>query len=476
MELLAVAGFSLFFGWMISSFYWMFTYFPPDYTPIERCLVQGFIFVGIIVGYSTIHVYTRKRKYEVVSRIPLIVGTILMMLIPAATLLSELGIIVPMAVTALFCFCSGLAYSLFITSWLDACGRSRIQSYVRVISLSLAVGTVLFLLLSLMPYFAQPVFGMAFALGSAALLDFVGTRGAQEPSAETVAQTRHEYLKFAKEVEPSFFVYGIVFGLAFVFLISHGQLAVLFGLSSIIVGALAIFIADALKKEITITIIQRILLVVTVAACLLIPFSSQEIQIACACVVVAAWAAFIATNFSLITRKSIKRGLSVFKHAPAGLIVNAVGFLVGWIIATVLLFIGFTFDVLSGLMLTMAFVLVFVVMVFYPQQAHHGMTLPEEEKESAVQATPDMTEKEIFEKRCEAVASLYQLSPREGDILRFLAKGRNAAYIQAKLTISPHTVKSHIYSIYRKLDIHSQQKLMDFVEEYPLEGERDPTD
>ena len=45
----------------------------------------------------------------------------------------------------------------------------------------------------------------------------------------------------------------------------------------------------------------------------------------------------------------------------------------------------------------------------------------------------------------------------------------NAAYIQNKLTISPHTVKSHIYSIYRKLDIHSQQKLMDFVEDYPTE-------
>ena len=54
------------------------------------------------------------------------------------------------------------------------------------------------------------------------------------------------------------------------------------------------------------------------------------------------------------------------------------------------------------------------------------------------------------------------------DVLRYLATGRNAAYIQNKLPISPHTVKSHIYSIYRKTDIHSQQSLMDFVEDYPV--------
>ena len=79
-----------------------------------------------------------------------------------------------------------------------------------------------------------------------------------------------------------------------------------------------------------------------------------------------------------------------------------------------------------------------------------------------------MSEHEVFEARCNAVAEMYQLSPRETDVLRYLAKGRNAAYIQNKLTISPHTVKSHIYSIYRKTDIHSQQSLMDFVEDYPV--------
>lgn len=46
-----------------------------------------------------------------------------------------------------------------------------------------------------------------------------------------------------------------------------------------------------------------------------------------------------------------------------------------------------------------------------------------------------------------------------------LAKGRNASYIEESLFISYHTTKAHIYRIYQKLGIHSQQELIDAVEQ-----------
>lgn len=58
----------------------------------------------------------------------------------------------------------------------------------------------------------------------------------------------------------------------------------------------------------------------------------------------------------------------------------------------------------------------------------------------------------------------HQLTPREEEILRYLARGRNTAYIQEKLVVSPHTVKTHVYNIYKKLDVHSQQQLIDLVD------------
>lgn len=69
-----------------------------------------------------------------------------------------------------------------------------------------------------------------------------------------------------------------------------------------------------------------------------------------------------------------------------------------------------------------------------------------------------------FRGKCETVANTFLLSRRETEILFFLAKGHNAAYIQEKLYISEGTAKTHIRHIYRKCDVHSQRDLMRMVE------------
>lgn len=65
--------------------------------------------------------------------------------------------------------------------------------------------------------------------------------------------------------------------------------------------------------------------------------------------------------------------------------------------------------------------------------------------------------------RCHAVADEYGLSPRELEVLEFLAEGRDRAYIEEELVISRNTVKAHVKHIYAKLDIHSHQDLIALV-------------
>lgn len=72
---------------------------------------------------------------------------------------------------------------------------------------------------------------------------------------------------------------------------------------------------------------------------------------------------------------------------------------------------------------------------------------------------------------CSEIAKLYQLSPRETEVFMLLAKGRNVAFIQEDLVISPHTAKTHIANVYRKLEVHSSQELLDLVESF-REAER----
>lgn len=70
-----------------------------------------------------------------------------------------------------------------------------------------------------------------------------------------------------------------------------------------------------------------------------------------------------------------------------------------------------------------------------------------------------------FTQRCQLVADTFLLSQRELEILCLLAKGRNAAHVQKELVISEGTVRTHMRNIYRKLDVHSQQELIDLVDD-----------
>lgn len=75
-----------------------------------------------------------------------------------------------------------------------------------------------------------------------------------------------------------------------------------------------------------------------------------------------------------------------------------------------------------------------------------------------------------FKQRCQHTADFYLLSQRESQILFLLAKGRNAMYIQEALSIAEGTVRTHMRNIYAKLNVHTQQELMDVVDGFPIDG------
>ena len=83
----------------------------------------------------------------------------------------------------------------------------------------------------------------------------------------------------------------------------------------------------------------------------------------------------------------------------------------------------------------------------------------------SAEVIPAKTPEEDFNERCTMLGSKYGLSPRELEVFMMLARGRNREYIQEKLVVSRNTVKAHVKHVYAKLDVHTQQELIDLLEE-----------
>lgn len=69
------------------------------------------------------------------------------------------------------------------------------------------------------------------------------------------------------------------------------------------------------------------------------------------------------------------------------------------------------------------------------------------------------------EEACGRLVLRHGLSRREAEVFALLAQGRSLPYIEEQLMISDSTARTHARSIYRKLDVHSRQALLNVVQE-----------
>lgn len=79
----------------------------------------------------------------------------------------------------------------------------------------------------------------------------------------------------------------------------------------------------------------------------------------------------------------------------------------------------------------------------------------------------------VVEESCRILTTEYGLSNRESEVFRLLARGRSLSFVEGQLYISNSTARTHARSIYRKLDVHTKQALIDLVEEKCRQVESD---
>lgn len=99
-----------------------------------------------------------------------------------------------------------------------------------------------------------------------------------------------------------------------------------------------------------------------------------------------------------------------------------------------------------------------------------SQTMRTSRKEKEAEEAPAVAATEAgagrLEQHCACVARDYGLTPRESEVIVLLAYGRTLSIIARDLQIAKGTARTHIENIYRKLDVHKQQELIDLVETY----------
>lgn len=63
------------------------------------------------------------------------------------------------------------------------------------------------------------------------------------------------------------------------------------------------------------------------------------------------------------------------------------------------------------------------------------------------------------------IEARYELTSRERDVLELLSKGYSRPYISNELCLSESTVKTHVGNLYRKLNVHKHDELLNFIAE-----------
>jgi DNA-binding CsgD family transcriptional regulator len=110
------------------------------------------------------------------------------------------------------------------------------------------------------------------------------------------------------------------------------------------------------------------------------------------------------------------------------------------------------------------YMLMMVIVYSATLMRHLLLYFPRQQKQLALEDTGGIDNFDDMEKT-HTVAQRHALTKRESEVLAYLAKGYSRLYIEKKLYISKGTAKTHIFRIFQKLGVSSQDELIELVEQ-----------
>jgi DNA-binding CsgD family transcriptional regulator len=470
--LLAGTGFSCLIGWELIAT------FSPASILLSYCEIQEAVFLRVVAITALVGVFLVafwKADWLFVNRVKLLIGGSLLALSTVACSMANLiWEDIPLVASLPAWVAFGIAQCAVMMSYCAYLSLIPTRRTALTIACGSCVGTVLFVFVFTVD---EPLIGLAetacLIVLSAGTLLLLFKKKAQMRILPVSEYRRSQSLTIPAALSVA--CHGAVYGFISIFLCSMGPTAACIGGSSGLIGSLlaVVWTRSSSRIEIDTGIIQRISLPLIIGGLLLLPFFEQTGRIVCCCLVITALAHTSVMAWTTTSVENAEFQLHPGDRFALRQFPSWAGFLFGALLACLTIFLLPGNRQELAIVATILAIVVVTVFSFYGGNesrtkkrlndllTNHGVaaddTVGEEESNER--------QRGFFQQRCEIVIDLYELTPREAEVFILLAKGRNAEHISERLFVSPATVKSHIYHIYRKLGINSQQRLMNVVDE-----------
>ena len=458
---LGIMALGFYWAWIFSCFSSdvMNPFGPSGVVEYQSLLVMAAGISTLSMGFSS--VATGKVEEFFRSTPGSIAAAAAAMLAGVPSLASRLGLVLDFPLLAAL-WCLGMCASTFVylktAPFLVWLRRSKLSRCIGLSFLAAALGYLLAQVLvpaaSVSAVMLYPAISVACSQGCELHMQSETERAQAKPRPQR--DSLHSRAKELVRYAPSALVYSMSFGFVSAVVL---MLAVRDGLILIVATAIllsATFTAAysfAPKSQLDAARFRRFLLPLIAIALLPFPYLPAPLKIASLSIAVFGFTCFDAIGWGDLADEVRDRNLEMFSYISTAQTVGFAGIFVGWLIGWLICReFGSNIDEPFGI-ISATLVIFLILEVVIGDEADRKDANP-----------PAGEFIDSWEDNCREIAAGYSLTGQETNIFLMLARGRNLKYVADELCISGHTVKTHIYHIYRKLDIHSQQELIDLVE------------
>ena len=225
--------------------------------------------------------------------------------------------------------------------------------------------------------------------------------------------------------------------------------------------ALAVILYFTPKSNDQFRILFPVSFTIVATGFLLLPFLSQEYQFA-----FSIFTYLIFSIASMIMMMLCAKEAAEYKFNPLAIYGIFAGFVylftrAGRIISSLNAYsINFGFSQLLILALFVIYLLSIIMISTRVGSSFMSKKSTLQESSPDHKSAPSNTLEEV----CKSISTEYRLTPRESEILIYLARGRDVGFISNDLVVSSNTIRAHCKAIYKKTGVHSRQELLSLIE------------